>query len=60
MHKKQHTTNTSSDHTGPARRAWTVPTATYRGSVAELVQIAKTSGNQDCSGHKRRNSGSHC
>lgn len=51
---------TPSETTKTRRRAWTTPTAEFRGTVAELVQIAKTSGNQDCSGHRRNNTGTHC
>lgn len=55
MHTNKRTVENTSNNT--PRRAWTTPTATYRGSVAELVQIAKASGTNDCFGHKRNGSG---
>jgi hypothetical protein len=35
------------------RKPWTTPTVERQGSVDELVQIAKQSGDSDCSGTKR-------
>jgi hypothetical protein len=35
------------------RKAWTAPVSEPRGSVADLVQIAKVSGGDDSSGGKR-------
>lgn len=39
------------------RRPWIAPTIEHRGSVANLVQIHKNSGNFDCSGSRRFTSG---
>ena len=38
---------------GSDRRRWTAPVSEPRGSVADLVQIAKVSGGDDSSGGKR-------
>jgi hypothetical protein len=48
------------DHDDGDRRLWVSPTSVYRGSVVELVQIAKSSGRSDCSGHRRDGTGTHC
>ena len=43
-------TSTATQIPTPARRAWTPPTSELRGSIAELVQICKSSGKKDSYG----------
>lgn len=38
-----------------ARRPWQAPTLTLAGTVADLVQVPKLSGSQDCGAQKRQN-----
>jgi hypothetical protein len=43
-----------------ARKPWITPTIERQGSVDELVQIVKQSGDFDCSGTKRNGPPSAC
>jgi hypothetical protein len=50
------TTDTTREQPRPAqeeRAAWETPTLRFVGTIAELVQVTKKSGTQDCSGRKR-------
>jgi len=42
------------------RLVWETPTIRAVGTIAELVQASKTSGDQDCGGKKRFGTGSNC
>ena len=54
------TTTTRSSAAPAARRRWIAPTSESRGSVAQLVQIAKRSGHTDCGNTRLKNSGVFC
>lgn len=42
------------------RAVWESPTIRAVGTIADLVQLTKKSGTQDCSGRKRLGSGNSC
>ena len=42
------------------RAAWEPPTIRAVGTIAELVQVSKTSGDQDCGGKRRLGTGNNC
>lgn len=48
----------SHDREEPA--VWEPPTIRAVGTIAELVQLTKRSGTQDCSGRKRLGTGNSC
>lgn len=49
------------DHEEHEERAvWEPPTIRAVGTIAELVQVSKTSGDQDCGGKRRLGTGTNC
>ena len=42
------------------REVWEPPTLRAVGTIAQLVQVSKLSGSQDCGGRKRARSGKGC
>jgi hypothetical protein len=42
------------------REVWETPTIRAVGTIADLVQITKESGTQDCGGHNRVGTGNKC